>query len=183
MNNYIVYKHECPNKKIYIGITSTAVSHRWGKNGINYSGNQLFYRAILKYGWDNIKHEILYIDLTKEEACEKEIELIAEYKSNNPDYGYNLSAGGEVSAYGCKRSDETRRKMSEAHIGKTHSYRSKSVTNVTTGEMFHSIYAAAKYYGLSYQKIYRACEKFGSRYGGYEWEYSDYTYYLDRLLK
>lgn len=180
---YSVYKHVCPNGKVYIGITSTKVKYRWGKNGSNYSGNKLFYRAIMKYGWDNITHEILYSDLTKEDACEKEIELIALYKSNDPKFGYNLSSGGELSAKGVRLSYETRKKMSRSHEGKTFPDRSKPVTNITTGEMFHSICAAAKYYGLSYSKIKQACEKFGGKYSGFEWEYSDYNYYIDRLLK
>lgn len=91
---FIVYKHTTPNNKVYIGITSQQVDKRWGKNGKGYK-KQLFYRAILKYGWNNIKHEILFTHLSKEEAFQKEIDLIAEYKANNVNYGYNISNGGD----------------------------------------------------------------------------------------
>lgn len=108
--NYLVYKHTCPNNKVYVGITKLNPLVRWGKNGSNYRG-QVFYNAILKYGWDNIKHEILYTDLSKEEAECKEVELIAEHKSNNKDYGYNIDNGGN---YGGSRSKETREKISKS---------------------------------------------------------------------
>ena len=52
-----------------------------------------FTNAIKKYGWANIEHKILYTNLSKEEAEQKEIELIKEYKSNKREYGYNLTEG------------------------------------------------------------------------------------------
>lgn len=94
MGDYKVYKHTAPNGKVYIGITRQPIAKRW-KNGEGYDGCTAFYRAIKKYGWDNIKHEILDEGLSKEAACEKEIAYIAEYQSTNPAYGYNLTHGGE----------------------------------------------------------------------------------------
>lgn len=96
-NGYFVYKHTCPNGKIYIGITCQTPSKRWA-NGKGYAPNAYFSSAIQKYGWDNIRHEILFDSLTKEQAEQKEIELIAEYKSNQREYGYNISVGGECGA-------------------------------------------------------------------------------------
>ena len=87
-----VYKHVCPNGKIYIGITSRSLNERW-QNGKGYKG--YFRKAIDKYGWDNIKHYVLKGDYTESEAKAKEIELIAKYQSNNPEYGYNLTSGGD----------------------------------------------------------------------------------------
>lgn len=113
---YCVYKHTTPNGKVYIGITSKNPLKRWN-NGIGYSKNILFYRAIVKYGWDNIKHEILLYGLTEEEACKKEIELIAEYKSTNPDYGYNLSIGGQSGCNGYKWNDKQKENLSKSHKG------------------------------------------------------------------
>ena len=80
-HNYTVYMHICPNDKKYIGITGRNPQYRWNK-GKGYLANEYFTNAINKYGWENIKHIILYKNLTKEEAEEKEIELIAFYKSN-----------------------------------------------------------------------------------------------------
>lgn len=114
-NNYTVYMHVCPNNKKYIGITKQIPEKRW-KSGVGYRTQEHFKRAIKKYGWENIKHFILFTNLTKEEACNKEIELIKKYKSNNYKYGYNVTSGGE-GANNVKPSLETRRKNSIAHLG------------------------------------------------------------------
>ena len=76
MDNYSVYKHTFPNGKIYIGITGKPLAQRW-KRGKNYRNNIYMTRAIEKYGWDNINHEVIESELTKPEAEAKERELIA----------------------------------------------------------------------------------------------------------
>jgi len=116
MENYCVYKHTAPNGKVYIGITSQNVDRRW-RNGNGYYQNEHFSRAIKIFGWENFQHEIMFEDLKKDEACEKEAMLIKLYKSNNDRFGYNKSKGGEKPAQGIKHSDETKKKMSLAHIG------------------------------------------------------------------
>ena len=111
---FCVYKHTFPNGKVYIGITSQKPEYRWD-NGNGYKTQKHFYNAIKKFGWDNIKHEILYSGLTKEEACNKEVELIELYKSNNQEYGYNKAFGGEVNkGYNVVFSDEHNKKLSIA---------------------------------------------------------------------
>lgn len=112
---YTVYMHITPSNKKYIGITKQIPYKRW-LNGKGYQKQSYFHNAILKYGWDNIRHEILFTDLTKEQAEEKEILLIALYKSNNRKYGYNVENGGNVN----KVSDETKLKLHNANIGKHH---------------------------------------------------------------
>jgi len=112
--NYKVYMHIFPNKKVYIGITQQELNQRW-KNGYGYKQCQFVWKAIEKYGWDNVKHEILYTDLTKEEAEQKEIELIAFYKSNQKEHGYNVANGGNCVG---SVSEKTKKKISNAHKGK-----------------------------------------------------------------
>lgn len=94
---YCVYKHTCPNGKVYIGKTCRKPEVRWGYNGERYCTSPHFWNAIQKYGWDNIKHEILFSKLTAEEASKKEIEMIAFYNSTNRLYGYNITSGGDGS--------------------------------------------------------------------------------------
>lgn len=107
------------NNKVYIGITSQKPETRWGRDGKRYKENQpVFYNAIQKYGWDNFNHIIFAENLTKEEAVNIEIKLIALYKSNckryqNPAYGYNMTDGGEGTV-GRICSDETRAKIRNA---------------------------------------------------------------------
>ena len=116
MNNYTVYKHIFPNKKVYIGITCRKASYRWG-NGKNYKSSRKMYNAINKYKWENIEHIILFENLSKEEAEQKEIELIKFYNSNNQKYGYNICSGGNGTPNHTV-SIETRLKMSKANKGK-----------------------------------------------------------------
>ena len=121
MSSYSVYEHICPNGKIYIGITARKPETRWGKCGIGYKAhNKHFYSAILKYGWDNIEHKILFSGISKEEACKIEKTLIKRYKSNDRNFGYNKSTGGESPSAGVHRviSEETRKKISETQKGK-----------------------------------------------------------------
>lgn len=93
MRKYTVYMHENRmNKKKYIGITSRKPEIRWN-NGYGYSQQTKFYNSIIKYGWDAFNHYILFTNLSKEEACQKEIELIKKY--NSIEFGYNTSSGGE----------------------------------------------------------------------------------------
>lgn len=94
----IVYMHTVlANGKRYIGQTSLSVNRRWGLNGYRYKG-QLFYNAIQKYGWENIKHEILATDLSQKEADELERFYIQKYKTDNSEYGYNITPGGKDGA-------------------------------------------------------------------------------------
>lgn len=115
INEYTVYRHiNKTNGKQYIGITKqNPPSNRWGFNGINYKESSHFWSAICKYGWDNFDHEILYSNLTKEEACIKEKELISQFNTQNSNYGYNVLEGGNCPTI----PDETREKMSNAMMG------------------------------------------------------------------
>lgn len=115
MNNYTVYMHVSPSGKRYIGITCQKPKKRWsGGLGSSYIKNEYFCNAIKKYGWDAFKHQILFENFTKEQAEQKEIELIAHYQSNNRLYGYNIDSGGNHQG---KMSDETKKKISELQRG------------------------------------------------------------------
>lgn len=121
---YKVYKHTLPmsvsgkeNDMVYIGITTLQPEIRWGKNGRCYNNSPYFWNAIQRYHWDNFTHEILLEDLTKDEAEQKEIELIAYYNSADRDFGYNISLGG---FHHGKHSIESRMKISKAHQGKSY---------------------------------------------------------------
>lgn len=118
---YKVYMHIFPNGKRYIGVTSWKPELRWGANGCNYK-NPYMVNAIKKYGWKNIKHEIVAEGLTVDEASNMEKTLIQKYNSANREHGYNISLGG-VDSKDC--SDETKEKIRKANIGKVMSEESK----------------------------------------------------------
>jgi len=121
MNNYKVYIHIFPNNKVYIGITSQKPEYRW-RNGKKYDSNKYMNNAIKKYDWENIKHKILYENLSKEDAELKEKELIKKYKSNNKKFGYNILEGGNVSK---GMSETARKEMSIKRKGKHYSPRTE----------------------------------------------------------
>jgi group I intron endonuclease len=121
--NYILYLHTTPIGKRYYGITKQKPKRRW-RGGSGYKKNQFFWRAITKYGWNNIKHEILFEGLTEHEAKGLEQYMIQWYDTANPKYGYNITLGGEGTnglsgenhpMYGKHHSEETKQKMSENH--------------------------------------------------------------------
>ena len=116
-NDFIVYKHTCPNNKMYIGITSNDVKRRW-QNGKGYNHNKHFSNAIKKYGWDNIKHEILFENLSQKEAENKEKALIEKYNLTDKRNGYNCCSGGNVGAIGHTVSKEARDKISKNNKNK-----------------------------------------------------------------
>lgn len=106
MDEYIVYMHRCPNGKVYIGITSCSPNVRW-KDGYGYKEHKKFYHDIIKYGWDNIQHLILFDGLSMNEALEKEKELIAKYNACDENFGYNVREGGQA---GPIRTDKPRQR-------------------------------------------------------------------------
>ena len=88
-NNYFyVYVHIFPNGKKYIGSTENTIK-RWGKDGLPYIKNIKMYEDIIKYGWNNIKHEILLKTTDEQEAKNLESKLIQIFDLKNKDKGYN----------------------------------------------------------------------------------------------
>lgn len=138
--NFCVYRLTAPNGKVYIGITGQNPLRRWN-GGRGYKNQPHMHSAILKYGWDNFKHEILYSGLTKEEAEDYEIRLIAEHRATEPEFGYNHSTGGSVNrgyhlsaerraqisveARNRQVKDETKEKLRQVNLGKKHSAAAK----------------------------------------------------------
>lgn len=122
---YTVYMHITPSNKRYVGITSKSVEKRFGSNGCLYR-NQIFDRAIRKYGWNNIEHIIVQTNLTKEQAKQLEIELIAKYDTTNPKFGYNLSIGGDIPIItGQHHTDETKQKIGKSNSCKVRTEETK----------------------------------------------------------
>lgn len=175
-NRWKVYVHiNKTNGKRYVGITSQKVEYRWNY-GRAYKQNPYFNNAIAKYGWDGFEHVVLFDNLSEEEAKSKERELIAEWNTQNREFGYNATAGGDgLLGYvpseetralwsqmrtGTKRSEETKKKMSKSTaltrpdvMRKSAEVKYKSVSAFTlTGEFiktFDSIISAVKELGLS----------------------------------
>lgn len=113
---YVVYRHIFPNGKCYIGITCAKPYHRRWRGGTGYCAQPKIYNAILKYGWENIRHELLYENLTVDDANQIEQEMIAKF--NSIENGYNISTGGG-GTFGIPCSEEKKLKIGYANRGKT----------------------------------------------------------------
>lgn len=112
-----VYVHQFPNGKRYVGQTKRPLKVRWLSNGDGYK-SQFVYKAILKYGWNNVNHTVYSVESQKE-ADYLEKYLIAFYNTTDRKNGYNISTGGEKNPNsGRHLSEDHRKKIGEAHIGK-----------------------------------------------------------------
>ena len=105
MRTWIIYKHtlmaDGPKKGwSYIGQTCTSLERR-ARNGCGYLNSQAtaeFGKAILQYGWDNFKHEIIEQSIdSKELADERErfwIFYFHTYIGDPNCRGFNSTKGG-----------------------------------------------------------------------------------------
>ncbi len=105
-----IYLFTFPNGKYYVGQTKN-INIRWSqhKNATYTPNNPAYtfplYKAIRKYGWDNIKKEILE-ECPIDELNSKEVDYIQFYNCVSPN-GYNMNTGGNNFAM----SEETKRKI------------------------------------------------------------------------
>lgn len=120
---FFYYIHTCPNGKRYIGTTHNNVNLRW-KNGEGYKTQIKFYRAIQKYGWNNIKHEV-YEANTESEMYYAERYLIAFFQTMKEEFGYNVSSGGEYSSVGCTISEAHKLAISKKNKNRKHTEEEK----------------------------------------------------------
>jgi group I intron endonuclease len=133
-------------KKCYIGYTQSTLYRRilshYNKSRNNITNNH-FHNALLKYDKSDFEWYVLYINDNIDELKASESDYIKKFNSNNRDFGYNSSTGGEnvtfnedicekISSkaksrnlvgknnpfYGKHHSDETRKRWSEIRKGK-----------------------------------------------------------------
>lgn len=152
---YQVYKHTCPNQKVYIGMTGIELDRRW-RNGFGYEKNKAFFHDIVKYGWDNIKHEVLTQHETQDEALREEAYQIFLHKAIDAQYGYNFAQNGSTHSAPVAQYTKDGR-----HIG-----------------TFNSIKEAAQATGVNESTICLCCKgKSGTTRrksaGGYVWRYAN----------
>jgi len=110
----ILYKITFPNNKSYIGITSRSLKRRvihhcsFAKTGKCSFPLQ---RAILKYGKNSFKAEILVICDDWKYLCDLEIRAIQKFKTLIP-HGYNVALGGDAPSLGRKQTEQQKLQQS-----------------------------------------------------------------------
>ena len=102
------------NGKAYIGQSRHDAKKTRIRDHLAGRGSRVIKSAIEKYGEDAFTYEFLHDGIIAEFLDMFEIEAIAEHNTLVPN-GYNLTTGGE----GGTPSEETRRKISKAGIGRT----------------------------------------------------------------
>lgn len=112
-----IYKLTSPNGKVYIGKTTNLYSRLNNYKNLNCKSQQKIYNALIKYGYENFKVEILF-ETNKEykhlNIILNALEIKAINKYNSIDNGYNIKNGGD----GGKHSQETKNKIGESNKGK-----------------------------------------------------------------
>lgn len=110
------------NGKIYIGQTVQSLNCRKSSHfSDSRNGNKdamPFHRALLKYGINNFKWEIIHRCKNKMELDFYEIYYIRELRASVSKFGYNVSIGGGNGRLGLKSNKETILKMVKSKTGK-----------------------------------------------------------------
>ena len=119
------------NGKTYIGQTIRAIHIRLEEHKKKTSGCVAIYNAIQKYGWDNFEKD--YYECPDEDLDFDEELLVREMGTLAP-YGYNLIEGGGNRG---KRSEKTKQKMSEAHVGIPKSEETRR--NMSEAQLGHAV--------------------------------------------
>ena len=170
------------NGKRYVGITSQRPRDRW-QNGKHYLRHRSIRVDLERYGWDSFKKEILYSDLSEEEAKRIEIKLIEEWDLINT--GYNRHPGGEVP----KLDENARKKLSDLYSGEKNPFYHKKHTEETkklmretrpqkgvvcidTGVTYRSTREAQRQTGADHGDISKCCKGKKAIAGGLRWKYA-----------
>lgn len=128
----------------YVGQTVHKPQKRWNDGWGYLTEKTKFSKAIVQYGWDNFKHEILeVVENDNENDMLKLLDELEQYyinQYNSFEDGYNSTKGGNEG-------------------GQNFIERSMVVICVTTGEKFESINKAARHYNIKCPKEIAKCAR------------------------
>lgn len=100
------------NNKIYIGYTQMTLKGRikthYNKAKNKNKSNNYFHNALIHYERSDFQWFIIFENSILESLKAKEKEYISLFNSNNREYGYNLTSGGEQ----CHFNEEVKKKIS-----------------------------------------------------------------------
>jgi hypothetical protein len=107
-----------PNGKKYYGVETAGKTNRWKDHIRTAKAGKCQYRiykALRKYGPENCKFVYIYQGMPRDYILKLEMQFIKSYKTQDPKFGYNTTAGGE-GAWGVRHgplTDETRKIMGD----------------------------------------------------------------------
>jgi group I intron endonuclease len=96
-----IYAAASPSGKIYVGMTSVSARRRWQahvRRSQSCRNAHPLARAIAKYGAKSFTLHVICTASSEDEAKALEIAHIAELRSAEKRYGYNISRGGDYDA-------------------------------------------------------------------------------------
>src|ERR1700691_4365887 len=113
----IVYLLKSPPGKVYVGQTKNTFDARWYCHVKDSRGKSKYrlHQAIRKHGENNFSTEILATPSSVEEMNYLESYFIIMFNADNPNYGYNMTRGGEGRSAPTIVSRETRAKIGAAN--------------------------------------------------------------------
>jgi group I intron endonuclease len=189
--NIGIYKLTAPNGKCYIG-QSTNLERR-KKEFFKYGKSKKTYSLLLEqYPASQWEYKVL-CTCPKSALDVCEIFYIDMHKSADPHYGYNKTLGGKgmlgLSAeknpmYGRKFSEESIKKMSEAHVGKKNHMFGRFGANCSTSKAVNqydkqgnfirrwdSMMDIQRELGIHNASICRCCKGKQKTTGGFQWRH------------
>jgi group I intron endonuclease len=104
----LVYRaHNKKNGKVYIGLTTQSLGVRKASHLRSAKSGSVayFHKAIRKHGEDSFEWSVVGEVESLEDLYDLEKQTISSY---NPSQTYNISLGGEHSAYGMKHTDKVK---------------------------------------------------------------------------
>lgn len=130
MSSFVYTLFNTQNGKFYVGKADTPhVRYRGHLRNARVGVNYPLYHAMRLYGVDTFEFSVIQELSGRQEALDAERYWVAFFKSNDSDFGYNLTAGGDgilhcspeirlkksLSMKGCVISPEHRRRIGEAN--------------------------------------------------------------------
>ena len=163
--SFVVYELRTPIDKVYIGYTHHTAYKRFQQHIRNSRKTKpkclAIEAAIRKYGCENITVKTLMKCWSQYDAGKWETNIIAEMKSAEDDFGYNLTTGGD----GGPPNAETLDKIRQTQLSRT--YLPIGPTAASAEEIETAIEEVKKEYGISRSKRFiatKAGEKLGVSY-------------------
>ena len=107
---YNIYVHTFPDGRKYVGSTKKQNPKKRWKGAQGYRKHKTLFDAIKSVGWNNIQHEVLETVEDKETAFKREEYYTLLWRTNEPEFGFNIDIGK-------KHNEETKKRIGEIHKG------------------------------------------------------------------